>query len=104
MKTFRHRCPATNKDGRENCKATQEWPAGGRQAATCSTCGFAPGIPWQRQMAGKMGLLVEDEEPEAATVIPPNEPEDATPEAEESGEEEASPSNEAGTASGARSR
>ncbi|MFQ5472856.1 MAG: hypothetical protein ACE5FA_08250 [Dehalococcoidia bacterium] len=87
MTTFEHRCPATDPSGREICHATQRWPAGGREAVACQSCGYVPGVPWQREMAGKMGVEVDEGEPEP----------------DSSGEAEAEPPSIPSTASRARS-
>ncbi len=96
--TFEHRCPGVDKDQRENCKQRQDWELEGTNV--CSACGFQPDADWRRQMATLLGINVDAlATPEP---VPAEESAEATPEAEESGGEEASPPDEAGTASGAR--
>ena len=79
--TFEHRCPAVAppefpdgapnpKAGRENCKVRQIWPAGGTEAASCVNCGWTPGIPWQIEMATKMGVIQNQEEVTPLTPLP----------------------------------
>ena len=60
---FWQRCPAKDVTKKETCKTGQFWPVSGKQAAVCAVCGFAPGLPWQIEMARKHSLDWKDEEP-----------------------------------------
>ena len=101
MAKFEHRCPAEDKKGRTVCRARQWWEEEPTEPQSCCECGFTPGLGWQGEMARLAGSLTTDLLPEGAAkaVSPMN----ATPSADEDGEAEASPPEEAGTVSRARS-
>lgn len=101
MAKFSHRCPAEDKKGRTVCRVRQWWEETPTEPQSCVECGFTPGLGWQGEMARLAGSLTTKPVPEgAAEAVSPM---IATPPADEDGEAEASPPDEAATASRARS-